>query len=137
MSEIRLEKSYPVSKEVVWEHLIKDELLSAWCMPTKGFALEKGQEFDFNIPSNIFFSGTFHNTVTDFSKGAFLSYKCTAMKPKLDTAVKWTLTEQGGKTKLTLEHSGFRWSQGLTKMMLASGWKKMMNEHLYSKLTTV
>ena len=136
MSVIRLEKIYPVPKEAVWEYLIKDELLSLWCMPSNGFALEKGQKFDFNIPSNIFFSGIFHNKVMDFQSETFLSYQCTSTKPKLDTIVKWTLTEKNGKTKLTLEHSGFKGTQWLTKIMLASGWRKMMNSHLYDKLAS-
>jgi len=134
MSSIILEKTYPVPKEAVWEHLVKDELLSSWCMPSKGFALEKGQKFEFNIPKNIFFSGTFNNKVMDFNDGAFLSYQCTSAKPKLDTIVKWTLAEKNGGTKLALEHSGFKGAQWLTKIMLASGWKKMMNEHLYKIL---
>jgi len=134
MSIIKLEKTYPVPKEVLWEYLIRDELLSSWCMPSKGFALEKGQRFEFNIPKNMFFSGIFNNKVMDFHNGEFLSYQCTATKPKLDTIVKWTITERYGETKLALEHSGFKRSQWLTKIMLAAGWKKMMNEHLYEKL---
>ena len=134
MSAIKLEKTYPVPKDVVWEHLVNDELLSAWCMPSNGFALSKGQKFEFNISSNLFFSGTFNNTVLDFNDKTFLSYKCTATKPKLDTVVKWTLTEMNGETKLAIEHSGFRGTQWLTKIMLKSGWEKMMNEHLRDKL---
>jgi len=136
MSVINLTKTYPAPKSVVWEHLIKDELLSSWCMPSTGFALEKGQNFTFNIPSNIFFSGVFNNTVLDFKDETFLSYKCTSTKPKLDTVVKWSLVETAGKTTLSLEHSGFRASQWLTKIMLKSGWSKMMNAHLHDKLTT-
>jgi len=136
MSVINVTKTYPAPKSVVWEHLIKDELLSAWCMPSTGFALEKGQHFTFNIPSNIFFSGVFNNTVLDYKNETFLSYKCTSTKPKLDTVVKWSLVETAGKTTLSLEHSGFRTTQWLTKIMLKSGWRKMMNAHLHDKLTT-
>ena len=135
MSVIKLEKTYPVPKETLWEHLINNELLSSWCMPTKGFVLGKGQDFVFEIPSNIFFDGTFYNRVMDYSENSFLTYHCKAKKPKLDTVVRWTLTESGGKTKLALEHSGFKGSQWLTKIMLTGGWKKMMNAHLYDKLT--
>jgi len=137
MSAIKLEKTYPIPKEIVWEHLIKDELLSAWCMPCAGFALSKGQAFDFNIPPNIFFSGIFHNKVVDFSEYKFVSYQCTSTKPQLDTLVKWTLADESGKTKLTLEHSGFKGSQWLTKIILASGWKKMMYSHLHDKLANI
>jgi len=45
-------------------------------------------------------------------------------KPKLDTVVKWTLTEAVGETTLALEHSSFRGSQWLIKIMLAAGWKR-------------
>ena len=134
MSTIKLEKSYPVPKKAVWEYLVKDELLSSWCMPAKGFTLQKGQDFVFEITPNIFFGGTFYNKVTDFKENVFLSYQCIAKKPKLDTIVRWTLAESGGETKLTLEHSGFSGSQWLIKIMLASGWKKMMHSHLYNKL---
>jgi len=134
MSVIKLEKTYPAPKEAVWAHLINDELLSSWCMPCNNFALEQGREFVFEIPSNVFFDGTFYNKVMDYSENDFLSYKCESKKPKLDTVVSWTLTESGSETKLTLEHSGFRGSQWLTKIMLAAGWKKMMNTHLYEKL---
>ena len=135
MSTIKLEKTYPVSKEILWEYLVKDELLSSWCMPSKGFCLEKESSFAFNIPANIFFSGTFNNIVKDFSEHEFVSYHCKATKPKLDTVVKWTLKESGGKTTLSLEHSGFKGSQWLVKFMLTNGWKKMMESHLYDKLS--
>jgi len=136
MGLIQLKKTYPTTKEVVWDFLTQDTLLSSWCMPSKGFSLEKNQEFVFEIKPNAFFNGTFHNTVMDFDAGVFLSYKCTSAKPRLDTVVKWTLVEEDGKTTLSLEHSGFRGSQWLTKIMLASGWKKMMREHLLNKILT-
>jgi len=134
MSAIKLEKNYPVFKEAVWVHLINDELLSSWCMPCNNFLLERGQEFEFKIPPNIFFDGTFYNKVMDYSENVFLSYRCIAKKPKIDTVVSWTLSESRSKTNLTLEHSGFKGSQWLTKIMLAAGWKKMMNSHLHEKL---
>jgi len=124
MSKIKLEKFYPTSKETVWKYLVNDELLSSWCMPCNNFKLERGQKFVFEIPSNIFFDGTFYNKVMDYSRNTFLSYQCIAKKPKLDTIVSWTLTEKDGGTKLTLEHSGFRGLQWLTKIMLAAGWEK-------------
>ncbi|MCL2573851.1 MAG: SRPBCC domain-containing protein [Defluviitaleaceae bacterium] len=135
MSAIKLEKVYPTTKDAVWAYLVKDELLSSWCMPTKGFALEPGEDFVFEMSASAFWDGVFYNTVTDFDEHKFLSYKCTAKKPRLETMVKWTLTEQEGKTKLTLEHSGFKGKDWLTKIMLKSGWKKMMDEHLYKKFT--
>ena len=134
MAVIKLTKTYNAPKEAVWKHLVDDELLSKWCMPCNGFALEVGQKFDFNIPPNAFFGGVFNNTVADFSEFSYLSYKCTAHKPKLDTMVKWELTETDGKTTLSLEHSGFRGSQFMTKVMLKSGWKKMMDKHLEAVL---
>lgn len=134
MPTIRLEKTYNVPKEAVWKHLVNDELLGKWCMPCTGFVLEKGQKFDFNIPPNAFFSGVFNNTLMDFDEFSHLSYKCTSTKPKLDTTVKWVLSETGGKTTLTLEHGGFNPSQFMTKAMLKSGWKKMMNQHLEAEL---
>ena len=134
MAAIKLEKRYPISKEKVWTYLVNDELLSSWCMPCNGFALEKGQEFVFEIDANAFFDGTFYNKMTEFEEQNFLVYQCIAKKPALDTIVKWTLTEQDGETILMLEHSGFKRSDFMTKAMLKGGWKKMMNEHLYDKL---
>ena len=134
MSTIYLERTYNAPKEAVWKYLIDDELLGKWCMPCTGFALEKGQKFDFNIAPNTFFSGTFNNTLEDFENFLHLSYKCTSTKPKLDTIVKWTLLETDGKTTLKLEHSGFKSTQFATKAMLKSGWEKMMNQHLEAEL---
>jgi len=65
----------------------------------------------------------------------YLTYRCIAKKPVLDTVVKWTWIENNGETLLSLEHSGFKGSQFMTKMMLQGGWKKMMEQHLYEKLT--
>jgi uncharacterized protein YndB with AHSA1/START domain len=135
MSVIKLEKTYPVPKEKLWEYLTQDALLSSWCMPTKNFALENGKEFMFEMPPSIFWDGKFHNKVKDFKACAFLSYECLSERPRLNTVVSWTLTEENGKTKLVLEHSGFTGSNWLTKIMLAGGWKKMMNKDLLSKLT--
>ena len=134
MSTIKLEKKYPVSKVKVWEHLIKDELLTSWCMPSSGFALEVGQEFVFQIEANAFFDGTFYNKVTGYDEHKFLAYQCIAKKPVLDTVVKWTLAEQNGETLLKLEHSGFKGSDFMIKAMLKSGWRKMMNDHLHNAL---
>ncbi|MCL2855268.1 MAG: SRPBCC domain-containing protein [Defluviitaleaceae bacterium] len=135
MATIRLEVTYPAPKEAVWEHLVNYDLLSKWCMPSKGFVLEKRQRFDFNIKPSIFFCGTFNNTVLDFNEADFLTYQCTAIKPKLKTIVKWTLTEVDGKTKLSLEHGGFEGYQFIAKSMIASGRKKMMKEHLAQQLS--
>ena len=135
MATIKLEKEYPVSREKVWEQLVHDELMTDWCMPCSGFALVKGQEFKFEIEANAFFGGTFNNIVTNFADCEFLEYRCVAKKPALDTVVRWTLTEQDENTTLSLEHSGFKRSAFMTKAMLTAGWKKMMNEHLYKKLT--
>jgi len=137
MSTIKLEKKYPVSKEKVWAYLINDELLSSWCMPCNGFALEKGQEFVFEIGANAFFDGTFYNKVIDFDEQNFLTYQCVSKKPALDTLVNWTLTEQDGETTLMLTHSGFKGSDLMTKPVLKAGWTKMMDEHLYEKLVNL
>jgi uncharacterized protein YndB with AHSA1/START domain len=133
-SAIRLEKKYPVPKEAVWRYLTSDALLSEWCMPSKNFALEKDQEFAFETSPSIFWDGKFFNKVTDFKENAFLSYECYSKSAKLNSLVCWTLTEENGETALALEHSGFRGSNRLTKMMLTGGWKKMMNTDLYNKL---
>ena len=137
MGTIQIEKAYATTKEVIWDFLTQDTLLSSWCMPTKGFELGKDTKFVFEIKPNIFFGGTFHNTLIDFEHGVFLSYQCASTKPKLDTIVKWMLVEKDGETILSLEHSGFKASQWLTKIMLTSGWKKMMHEHLLDKITNM
>jgi len=134
MSAIKIEKTYPVPKETLWAYLTSDELLSSWCMPSYGFALEPGETFVFQMPSSAFWDGKFHNKMLDFEELVFLKYQCIAKRPKLDTIVAWTLMQEGEQTKLVLEHSGFggKW---LIKIMLAAGWKKMMNEHLYKKIS--
>jgi len=52
MSVIKLEKTYPVPKEALWNYLIKDELLSSWCMPTKNFNATVSPQF---IKAEIYF----------------------------------------------------------------------------------
>ena len=135
MSVIRLEKTYPVPKESVWSFLVNNELLSSWCMPTKGFALAKGQTFSFEMKPSIFWDGKFHNKVMDYEEFSFLTYECISNRPSMTTVVKWMLTEENGKTKLSLEHSGFKGKDLLTKIMLTGGWRTMINTHLYEKLT--
>jgi uncharacterized protein YndB with AHSA1/START domain len=134
MSAIKLEDAYPVSKEKVWAQLTDDALLSAWCMPTKGFYLEKGKEFIFESKPSVFWDGKFYNTVKDFAKNEFLSYTCVNKRSKLESVVCWTLTEEGGGTRLALEHSGFKASHWLTRLMLTAGWKKMLRVHLSKAL---
>ena len=130
---IKLSKTYPVSKEALWAYLIEDELLSSWCMPSKGFALQRGREFTFEMRPSLFWDGKFHNTVTGFKPYGFLTYDCIMKRPSIRTTVKWTLTQEDGKTTLELEHDGFK-GKWITKIMLTSGWKKMLNRHLYNKL---
>ena len=134
MPKIKLEATYAAPKEKVWEHLVKDELLSLWCMPCDGLELKKGKRFTFSIPKNAFFDGTFYNEVKDFEEFEELEYKCKAKKPKLSTTVEWKLKEKDGQTRLKLEHEGFKPHQILTMLMLKAGWKKMMNSSLREKL---
>ncbi|MCL1991544.1 MAG: SRPBCC domain-containing protein [Spirochaetes bacterium] len=135
MATINLSHSYPVAKEKVWEQLTRDELLTAWCLPSANFALEKGRQFKFEDKPSPFWDGVFINTVIDFDAGAFLSYRCTNARSKMDTIVTWKLTEKNGSTELSLEHSGFRPFKDLfTKMALTTGWKSMMEKKLHGKL---
>lgn len=134
MATINIQKSYPVSKKELWKWLTQDELLSQWCMTSKGFELRDGNNFVFETKANPFWGGVFKNHLTDFVMYESLSYDCLANKPMLTTQVTWTLSDQGGETLLSLEHSGFAWHQLLYKNMIEKGWHKMMHQHLSDKL---
>jgi uncharacterized protein YndB with AHSA1/START domain len=138
MASIRLSKVYGAPVSLVWEYLTSDARLGSWCMPSENFSLEKGRKFKFKGEASKFWDGKFDNTVADFESPSMLSYRCESKSLGLDTVVTWRLEQRGeGETRLSLEHSGFRALRDLaTRFALASGWRKMLNEHLARELAS-
>ena len=134
MGTIKLNYVYPKSKDVIWAYLTHEDLLNKWCVPTSGFSLQIGKIFRFESNPSTYWNGVFINTILDYNVCNSLSYRFECENKKLDTKVTFLLEETNGKTKLILEHSGFRFRDFFTKIHIKNGWEEMLYNNLYRKL---
>ncbi len=104
----RIEIDAPPSK--VWRHLTEGTLLSQWLMPTEGFEARIGHSFTFRtVPVGDVgeWDGVVHCTVRELIAERRLSWSWTSIALVAETMVTITLDDLGGKTRVTLEHSGW------------------------------
>jgi uncharacterized protein YndB with AHSA1/START domain len=134
MGTIKISYVYQKSKDVVWAHLTHEDLLNKWCVPTSGFSLQIGKIFRFESNPSTYWKGIFINTILDYKVCKSLSYRFECEKKKLDTTVTFQLEEANGKTKLLLEHSGFKFKDFFTKLHIKHGWEEMIYDNLDRKL---
>jgi len=134
MGTIKLNCVYPKSKDVVWAYLTQEDLLSKWCMATSSFYLQQGKIFRFEPSLSTYWKDTFINTIIDYEVCKSFSYRFECEKKKIDTVVSWQLEEIGDKTKLYLEHSGFKFKNFFTRLYIKRGWKEMLYDNLYNIL---
>jgi uncharacterized protein YndB with AHSA1/START domain len=98
----------------VWRHLTDGTLLSNWLMPTEDFEARIGHSFTFRtMPVGDVgdWDGVVHCMVRELFAERKLSWVWTSNALGTETVVTITLDDLGGRTRLTLEHSGW---DGLT-----------------------
>jgi len=121
---IKLTKIYDFPIEQVWSALTTPEAMSEWLMPCD-FKPEIGYKFRFTTKPYPGFDGITHCEVLELVENQLLSFSWSGGSLK-NTKVTFKLTEQGSKTKLDFEHSGFQGfvNSVIVRKILSNGWKK-------------
>jgi uncharacterized protein YndB with AHSA1/START domain len=104
----RVDIEAPPSK--VWRHLTDGTLLSGWLMPTEDFQARVGHSFTFRtvqVGDVGEWDGIVHCTVRELVAERRLSWGWTSNALGAETLVTITLEDLGGRTRVTLEHSGW------------------------------
>jgi uncharacterized protein YndB with AHSA1/START domain len=96
--------------EKVWPYLTKGTLLSRWLMPTEDFQARVGHSFTFRtIPGGDLreWDGVVRCNVRELIPEKKLSWSWTSNVVGVETAVVIVLDDLGGRTRVTVEHSGW------------------------------
>lgn len=94
----------------VWRHLTERHLLSRWLMRTEDFEARVGHSFTFHaVPVGDVgeWDGVVRCTVREVVAERRLSWGWRSNVLPAETLVTITLEDLGGRTRLTLEHSGW------------------------------
>lgn len=94
----------------VWRHLTEGTLLSQWLMPTEDFQARVGHSFTFRtVPVGDVgeWDGIVRCIVRELIPEKKLSWSWTSNALRVETLVAITLEDLGGRTRVTLEHSGW------------------------------
>lgn len=103
MKVIRKEIVIDAPPAKVWGHITDPDKIAGWLMPTD-FAAEVGRGFSMHCGTQ----GPITGEVTEVIPLKKLVYTWTSALIKAETTVTITLTEENGKTRLVLEHSGWQ-----------------------------
>jgi uncharacterized protein YndB with AHSA1/START domain len=116
--------------EVVWEYLTKAELMAQWLMEND-FEPIVGYDFQFRTRAmpDYHFDGIIYCKVLEVVPFKKLSYSWKSGpgngKITIDSLVEWTLHPKEEGTQLSLDHSGFTETQGLSLYpLMDAGWLK-------------
>ena len=126
--KIRLERSYPHPRELVWRTLTDRELLAAWLMPSD-FEPVVGRVFTMRTDPGPGFDGIVHAKVLALDPPRRMSWSWHA--GPVDSVVTFSLEEtivfSRPGTRLILEHEGFEGVPAvLTSFILGAGWASML-----------
>ena len=129
--QILLEQHYSHDPAQVWNALTDPDAMADWLMPSEGFAARVGTKFRFRTKPQPGWDGIVNCEVLHVDEPRRLAYSWVGTKQTNGTIVTWTLEPTEGGTLLRLEHSGFQGISGyLMRLMLGSGWKKMLARFL-------
>ena len=95
----------PVSK--VWKALTEKDELKEWMMMPTDFEAVAGKEFTFKAKGNENWDGYIYCKVMEVEMNKKLSFTWNAKIVGAETLVTILVVEKGGKTELTLIHTGW------------------------------
>jgi uncharacterized protein YndB with AHSA1/START domain len=93
-----------------WRHVTDRTALSRWLMPTDDFDARVGHTFTFRavVVGDVGdWDGIVHCTVREVVPERRVSWTWTSNALAVETLVTITLDDLGGRTRVTLEHSGW------------------------------
>lgn len=126
MSSLRVERTYPHPRALVWRALTESELLARWLMPND-LVPEVGHRFQFRTDPAPGFDGIVDCQVLELESQACL--RISWVGGPLDTEVTFRLFDAPGGTRLVVEQTGFH---GVRAWIVARI-LKLGNRTLYGK----
>jgi uncharacterized protein YndB with AHSA1/START domain len=131
MTDIRLSRDYPHPPAKVWRALTDPALIALWGMRPEGFAPAVGTRFKLHGKSNPGWRGFVECEVLEAREPSVLRYSWLGNANEKATYVSFRLEPRadGTRTRLVFEHTGFHGVGPflLAKLMMAPGWKKMLD----------
>ena len=124
----------------VWRHLTEGTLLSQWLMPTEDFQARVGHSFTFRtVPVGDVgeWDGIVRCIVRELIPEQKLSWSWTSNALRVETLVVITLEDLGGRTRVTLEHSGWDGLPADRHWLIDEhdrGWAELLTRRLKAQL---
>jgi uncharacterized protein YndB with AHSA1/START domain len=135
--KIEVEYQLPQAPAKVWRALTESDLLARWLMPND-FRAEVGHRFQFRAPPMQNWDGIVRCEVLEVDPPRQLSYSWVGGSKEagtyLDSTVIWTLTPEGGGTRLRLEHAGFLPTNQFAFEGMGKGWSGHIRQRLEALL---
>lgn len=129
---IVIERMMPHPPEKIWRALTHTSLIAEWLMQND-FEPRAGAAFTFRASPLGNWDGIVHCEVTVFEPPRRLVYTWkggtvhnAAYGSALDSVVEWTLTPVQGKTRVRMEHSGFRAQNDSAFTTMSGGWPRVL-----------
>ena len=117
----------PVAR--VWRAITEQSELSHWYMRTDDFAPEVGCEFHFQDEPQGKWDGKITGEVLRADEPNVLEFTFWGNQMSYTTTVRYTLKDEGGSTRLTVDHTGFEGIGGaLMRFIIQFGWGKFLKQ---------
>jgi uncharacterized protein YndB with AHSA1/START domain len=132
-SRIHLEEWYPHPRSKAWRAITEPALLEKWLMRPEGFALAVGTRFKlFEVGEHRGWRGFAECEVLAVDPRRLFRISWVGDEKHKPQTVTFALFDEGAGTRLKVDHEGFEGLGGfvLSRFILRSGWKKMLQERL-------
>jgi uncharacterized protein YndB with AHSA1/START domain len=127
MRTIRKEIVINAPPAKVWEHITDPAKIAGWLMDNS-FQATVGRKYTMEHCEHGDLMGQISGVVTEAIPNEKLVYTWTSQVIKVQTTVTITLTEEKGRTRLVLEHSG--WEAPPADQTIPDTFDKGWSEHL-------
>jgi uncharacterized protein YndB with AHSA1/START domain len=125
--DLHFERVYNASRDRVWWALTDPAALERWYMKADGLQPNVGCKFTLHDPDAKGWSGWLDCEVLVCDEPLLLKYRSTERKDQLVTDVTWTLLDEGARTRVRLDHTGFGGMNGfIAGTMLRFGWRSLL-----------
>ena len=131
---IVVDEVFPYPPARIWAALTDPQQIGRWLMQPEGFEAVVGNQFTYQTKAAGQWDGRIRCEVTEVVTNQRLAYAWrgghegnVGYGSKLDTLVTWTLTPEGGGTRVRMVHSGFELPRNDTAYEnMSGGWRKVV-----------